>query len=81
MTDAYWDLVTTDIRGALDLLRPVYDASDGVDGYVSVEVAPDLARDSAGTEAAARQLHEAIAQPNLYVKIPAPPRGSHRSGR
>jgi transaldolase len=75
VTDAYWDLVTTDIRGALDLLRPVYDQSDAVDGYVSVEVAPELARDSAGTEIAARQLHEAIAHPNLYVKIPGTAEG------
>jgi transaldolase len=73
--DAYWSLVTSDIRGALDLLRPVYDDSDGVDGYVSVEVAPDLARDSAGTERAARLLHAAIAEPNLYVKIPATAEG------
>jgi transaldolase len=70
VTDAYWDLVTADIRGALDLLRPVYDASDGVDGYVSLEVAPDLARDGAGTAAAARHLHEVVDAPNLYVKIP-----------
>jgi transaldolase len=75
VTEAYWDLVTTDIRGALDLLRPVYDQSDALDGYVSVEVAPDLARDSAGTEAAARHLHEAIAHPNLYVKIPGTAEG------
>ena len=75
VTDAYWDLVTSDIRGALDLLRPVYDESDGIDGYVSVEVAPSLARDSAGTEVAARQLHEAIAEPNLYVKIPGTAEG------
>jgi transaldolase len=73
--DAYWDLVTSDIRGALDLLRPVYDASDGVDGFVSVEVAPDLARDSAGTEAAARRLHTDIDAPNLYVKIPGTAEG------
>ncbi len=65
VTDAYWDLVTSDIEAALALLRGVHDASDGVDGYVSVEVAPDLARDAAGTEAAARHLHEAIAEPNL----------------
>ena len=64
-----------DIRGALDLLRPVYDARDGVDGYVSVEVAPDLARDAAGTEAAARELHERIDEPNLYVKIPGTAEG------
>jgi len=75
VTDAYWDLVTSDIEGALALLRPVHDSSDGVDGYVSVEVAPDLARDSAGTEQAARRLHEAIDEPNLYVKIPATAEG------
>jgi transaldolase len=71
----YWELVVEDIRGALDVLRPVHDASDGLDGYVSVEVAPDLARDSAGTEAAARELHERIAAPNLYVKIPGTAEG------
>jgi transaldolase len=75
VTDAYWQLVTADIEGALRLLRPVHDSSDGVDGYVSVEVAPELARDSAGTEAAARELHERIAQPNLYVKIPGTAEG------
>ncbi|MFL6206259.1 MAG: transaldolase, partial [Acidimicrobiales bacterium] len=75
VTDAYWDLVTSDIEGALALLRPVYESSDGVDGYVSVEVAPDLARDEAGTEAAARELHTSIAEPNLYVKIPATAEG------
>jgi transaldolase len=75
VTDAYWDLVTSDIEGALALLRPVYDASDGVDGYVSVEVAPDLARDTPGTITAARHLHESIAEPNLYVKIPATAEG------
>jgi transaldolase len=75
VTDAYWHLVTTDIEGALALLRPVYDSSDGVDGYVSVEVAPELARDSAGTEASARALHQAIDAPNLYVKIPGTAEG------
>jgi len=72
---AYWDLVVQDIQGALALLRPVYDASDGVDGFVSVEVAPDLARDSAGTTTMARELHERIAEPNLYVKIPGTAEG------
>ena len=75
VTDSYWDLVTADIRDALGILRPVYDASDGEDGYVSVEVAPSLARDTAGTTAAARQLHTTIAQPNLYVKIPGTAEG------
>ena len=68
--DSYWALVTADIREALGILRPVHDASDGIDGYVSVEVAPQLADDTAGTIAAARHLHELIDQPNLYVKIP-----------
>jgi transaldolase len=75
VADAYWLLVTADIQGALALLRPVYDSSDGLDGYVSVEVAPALARDSAGTEAAARQLHTVIDEPNLLVKIPGTAEG------
>lgn len=70
VTDAYWELVTTDIGEALDILRPVYDASGGEDGYVSVEVAPSLAHDTAGTLAAAKHLHQLIDEPNLYVKIP-----------
>ena len=69
--DAYWALVVSDIRDALALLRPVYDASDGLDGYVSVEVAPSLAHDRDGTEAAARHLDDLIEAPNLFVKIPA----------
>lgn len=73
--DSYWELVITDITEALGVLRPVYDATSGLDGYVSVEVAPDLARDTAGTVAAARALHERIAEPNLYVKIPGTAEG------
>lgn len=68
--DAYWELVTTDIRDALRILAPVHRASDGLDGFVSVEVAPSLAHDAAGTASAARALHATIAEPNLYVKIP-----------
>jgi len=68
--DSYWQLVTHDIEHALAILRPVYDASDGVDGFVSIEVAPSLAHDTEGTIASARQLHETIDEPNLYVKIP-----------
>jgi transaldolase len=70
VTDAYWDLVTDDIVDALGVLRPTFDASGGTDGFVSVEVAPELAHDTDATIAAARQLHERIAQPNLLVKIP-----------
>lgn len=73
--DAYWDMVTDDIAEALRVLRPVYDASDGVDGFVSVEVDPGLARDTDGTIAAARALDERIAEANLLVKIPATAEG------
>jgi transaldolase len=73
--EAYWELVVTDIRDALAILRPVHDASDGVDGYVSLEVAPGLAHDTAGTITAARHFHELVAEPNLYVKIPATAEG------
>ncbi len=70
-TESYWELVTGDITAALDILRPVHDASEGVDGFVSVEVAPELAHDAAATVDAARALHERIDAPNLYVKVPA----------
>jgi transaldolase len=73
--EAYWELVVSDIRGALAVLRPVHDSSDGVDGYVSLEVAPSLAHDTAGTITAARHFHELIHEPNLYVKIPATAEG------
>ncbi|HZC99549.1 MAG TPA: transaldolase [Actinomycetes bacterium] len=73
--DAYWDLVVDDVARALAVLRPTFDTSGGSDGFVSVEVAPELARDTKATIAAARDLHERIAQPNLLVKIPATPEG------
>jgi transaldolase len=72
---AYWTMVTDDIEDALCILRPVHDESAGVDGYVSVEVAPELARDCDGTVASARELHDRIAEPNLYVKVPATAEG------
>jgi transaldolase len=71
--DAYWDLVIDDVNDALAVLRPVYDSSDGGDGYVSVEVAPALAHDTQGTISAARSLHQHIDKPNVLVKIPATP--------
>jgi transaldolase len=73
--DAYWHLVTRDITDAAAVLRPVFDASGGCDGFVSVEVAPELAHDTEASIAAARNLHTRIAQPNLFVKIPATPEG------
>lgn len=73
--DAYWSLVVDDIENALAVLRPVYDDSSGVDGWVSVEVSPKLAYDAAGTIAAALDLRNKIDEPNLYVKIPGTAEG------
>ncbi|HVB44118.1 MAG TPA: transaldolase [Streptosporangiaceae bacterium] len=69
--DAYWELVIGDVTDALGLLRPVYDESGGCDGFTSIEVAPEIAHDTAASVTAARGLHERIGQPNLLVKIPA----------
>ncbi|MDW3212977.1 MAG: transaldolase [Ilumatobacteraceae bacterium] len=69
--DDYWAMVLADIHGACDVFSRVYDETDGVDGYVSVEVDPGLAHDGPGTEAAARELHERLRRRNLMVKIPA----------
>jgi transaldolase len=74
--DDYWSLVLGDIHGALDAFAELYHDSHGADGYVSVEVAPDLAHDGAGTETAARHLHEQIHRPNLMVKIPGTAEGT-----
>ncbi len=73
--DAYWDLVIDDIERALGVLRPVYDSSDGTDGFASVELPPGLAHDTHGSVVTARSLHAQIDQPNLFVKIPATPAG------
>jgi transaldolase len=69
--DDYWAMVLADIHGACDVFSRVYDESDGLDGYVSVEVDPGLAHDGPGTESAARELHERLRRRNLMVKIPA----------
>jgi len=73
--DDYWSLVLADIHSALDVFADLYHDSHGRDGFVSLEVDPGLAHDSAGTETAARQLHEQIHRPNLLVKIPATAEG------
>jgi transaldolase len=73
--DAYWDLVTTDIGHAADLLRPHYDEWDRADGFVSVEVSPDLAHDTEGTIAQAQELWSRLARPNVMIKIPATAEG------
>jgi transaldolase len=75
VVDAYWELVMADLMDACAVLRPTFDASGGTDGFVSIEVAPELARDTDATVTAARDLHQQIALPNLFVKIPATPEG------
>jgi transaldolase len=69
--DTYWAVVLDDIVAATDVLRPVFDAHHGGDGFVSVEVAPTLAHDTAGTIAAAASLHSRVDRPNVMIKIPA----------
>ena len=69
--DAYWELVIQDVENACTVMRPTYDDSDGNDGFVSIEVSPNLATDEAGTTQSARELHERIDVPNVMVKIPA----------
>ena len=75
MIDAYWSLVIRDVHGACDVFSKVYDHSGGRDGFVSVEVAPELAHDGPGTVKAARRLHERINRRNLMVKIPGTEEG------
>src|SRR5213082_2122227 len=69
--EIFWHLAEKDVGDACDLLRPVWDAGRGKDGYVSIEVDPNLAGDTDGTIAEARRLHAEIDKPNLFVKIPA----------
>ncbi len=68
-------LAIEDIQAALDLFRPLYEQSRGGDGYVSIEVNPLLADDTASTLAEARRLWQAVDRPNLMIKIPATPEG------
>jgi transaldolase len=67
----YQVLTIEDIQRAADLFRPTYDKLDGADGFVSLEVSPKLAHDTAGSIAEARQLWKAVNRPNLFIKIPA----------
>ena len=69
--DAIFAATTDDVRDAADIFRPVYDASNGVDGRVSIEVSPDLAHDTDATVAQAIQLWGAVDRPNALIKIPA----------
>src|SRR6516162_9998571 len=73
--EASRDITTYDVRWACDVLRPVYDATGGQDGRVSLEVDPRLAGDTAKTIAEARALWWLVDRPNLFIKIPATPAG------
>jgi transaldolase len=67
----FFSLAPQDIRDACDVLKPAFDASGGVDGFVSMEVLPGLAYDTEGTFAQAQWISKEVERPNLYVKIPA----------
>lgn len=71
----FFELALEDLVQAADLFRPVYDATAGVDGWVSLEVSPLLVDDTAGTIEAAVQLHAQAQRPNLFIKIPGTPAG------
>ncbi len=69
--DAVFEITTRDVADASDIFRPVYDATAGVDGRVSIEVEPGLAHDAAGTIAQAKQLWAKVDRENAMIKIPA----------
>jgi transaldolase len=71
----FFKLAIEDIQGAADLLKPVYDATQGKDGYVSLEVSPDLAYDVEATIAEAERLHQRVNRANLMIKVPATKEG------
>lgn len=71
----FFELALEDLTQAADLFRPIHDATDGVDGWVSIEVSPLFANDSGNTVKSATQLHSRAACPNLLIKIPGTPEG------
>jgi transaldolase len=74
-SEIYESLAVSDIRRGADLLRGVYDESQGKDGFISLEVSPSLAHDTEGTLAEAKRLWAEVDRPNLMIKIPATPEG------
>ena len=70
-----WDLLIEDVQSAADIFRPVFERERGHDGYVSIEVSPEIAGDTEKTIAAARDLRQRVSRPNVMVKIPATPSG------
>lgn len=75
VTEIYESLVFDDIRNACDIFKPVYEQTNGVDGYISIEVPPDIARDTETTISEARRYHKAVDRPNVMIKIPGTPEG------
>jgi transaldolase len=73
--EIFWQLAKDDIRDACDILRPVWDEGNGKDGWVSLEVDPNLAHDTEATKAEAVRLHGLVDKPNLFIKIPATQEG------
>jgi transaldolase len=73
--DLFFDLALEDLTRAADLFRPLHEATNAVDGWVSLEVSPTLAYDSASTVAAAKDLHARAGRPNLFIKIPGTAEG------
>ncbi len=73
--ELFFELAISDLRRAADLFRPIHDATQGVDGWVSLEVSPVIVNDAARTTEAAARLSAAAARPNLYIKIPGTPAG------
>jgi transaldolase len=71
----FFDLALADLTRAADLFQPVFNRTDGVDGWVSLEVSPLLAHDTDSTLAAARDLHRRGGKPNIFIKIPGTPEG------
>src|ERR1041385_7534769 len=71
----FFELAVEDLTRAADLFRPIHEATNGVDGWVSLEVSPTLAYDTASTVAAARDLHARAGRPNLVIKIPGTAEG------
>ena len=71
----FFELALDDLRRAADLFRSIHDRTNGVDGWVSLEVSPLLAHDTAGTIAAAKELFERAGKPNLFIKIPGTQEG------
>ena len=73
--ELFFELAISDLRRAADMFRPIHDATQGVDGWVSLEVSPVIVNDAARTTEAAARLSAAAARPNLYIKIPGTPAG------